>query len=129
MDVKIKLFVECKKDGRAWVAICPAIDVASQSRTKMGALASLSEAVGLWFESCISRGVLDQALQDSGFKRSEIGHIPEGAVNVVATHSVEKSELGECKPMEFRVAKGNSFVEGFIPSMITGDRKYQYATI
>ena len=129
MDLKIKLFIECKQDGRDWVAICPAIDVASQSRTKAGAMASLSEAVGLWFESCISRGVLDQALEDSGFKRSESGQIPRDAINVVATRSEEKSELDESKPIEFRVSKGNAFVEGFIPSMITGGNKYQYATI
>jgi len=129
MDIRVRLFIACEQDARDWVAICPAIDVASQARTKAGAIASLSEAVGLWFESCISRGVLDQALEDSRFERSETGQIPEDAVNVVATSIVEQSELDESKPIEFRVSKGNAFVEGFIPSMITGDHKYQYATI
>jgi predicted RNase H-like HicB family nuclease len=126
MDVKVKLCIECKNVGRDWVAICPVIDVASQSRTKAGAIAGISEAVGLWFESCISRGVLEQALEDSGFKRSETGEIPEDAVNIVATRSAERPELDESKPIEFRVSKGNAFVEGFIPSIIAGKHKYHW---
>ena len=132
MNVKVKLCIECKNVDRDWIATCPVIDVASQCRTKAGAIAGLSEAIGLWFESCISRGVLEQALEDSGFKRCEIGEIPEDAVNIVATRPAERLELDESKPIELRVSKGttsgNALVEGYIPSMITGSHKYQYAT-
>ena len=129
MDVKIKLFIKYRRDGRAWIAVCPAIDVATQSDTKTGALSGLSEAVSLWFESCISRGVLHEALQECGFKRSETGLAPENADNVVQTLPAEAPRIDDSKPIEFRAAKGNQFVEGFISSMVIGDSQYQYATV
>ena len=36
----------------------------TQAPTKKQSLESLREAVGLWFESCIERGVLDAALRE-----------------------------------------------------------------
>ena len=56
-----------RRDGQQWVVWCPAIDVMTQAGTKEAALESLSEAVELWFESCIERGVLDAALKEVGF--------------------------------------------------------------
>ena len=56
-----------RRDGRQWVVWCPAIDVMTQARTKKEALEALREAVELWFESCIERGVLDTALKEVGW--------------------------------------------------------------
>lgn len=56
-----------RRDGRQWVVWCPAIDVMTQARTKKEALEALREAVELWFESCIERGVLDAALDEVGW--------------------------------------------------------------
>ena len=39
----------------------------TQGPTRKGSLESLREAVELWFESCIERGVLDAALKEVGF--------------------------------------------------------------
>src|SRR5436305_1177539 len=50
---------------RSWSAICPILDVASQGASSGEAKRSLEEAVELWFESCIERGVLDQALSEA----------------------------------------------------------------
>ena len=55
------------RDGRQWLAWCPEIDVMTQGPTRKGSLESLREAVELWFESCIERGVLDAALKEVGF--------------------------------------------------------------
>jgi predicted RNase H-like HicB family nuclease len=63
----VKLEAWFRRDGREWLVWCPAIDVMTQARTKKQALESLSEAVELWFESCIDRGVLDDALKEVGF--------------------------------------------------------------
>ena len=52
-----------------WVAVCPPLDIASQSDSPDAALASLTEAVEAWFESCLDRKVLDQALRECGFQR------------------------------------------------------------
>jgi predicted RNase H-like HicB family nuclease len=55
-----------------WVSICPQIGVASQGETSARAKAALQEAVELWFESCIERGVLEQALREANFRPSPL---------------------------------------------------------
>src|SRR5437763_17074548 len=55
-----------------WVSVCPQIGVASQGQTSAGAKAALQEAVELWFESCIERGVLEQALRETNFRPSPL---------------------------------------------------------
>ncbi|HUO84500.1 MAG TPA: hypothetical protein VM534_05220 [Thermoanaerobaculia bacterium] len=50
------------------MAICPMLGVASQGESESDAKTSLQEAVELWFESCLERGVLDQALREANFR-------------------------------------------------------------
>jgi predicted RNase H-like HicB family nuclease len=50
------------------VAVCPSIDVASQGVSADDAKRCLDEAVQLWFESCVERGTLERALQESHFR-------------------------------------------------------------
>ena len=64
-----KLVVWLRKDGKKWSAWCPRIDVVTQDSTQKGALDALSEAVALWFESCIDRNVLEAALEEAGLKK------------------------------------------------------------
>ena len=47
----------------AWCAWCPCLDVMTQARTKTKALKALQEAVDLWVESCIARGVLEKVMR------------------------------------------------------------------
>ena len=80
VDLTITLHVEFHKDGDAWVAFCPRLDVGSQAETKDGALAAVREAVELWFESCLERSVLREALIEAGFTLSTPEHsIPDGS--------------------------------------------------
>jgi hypothetical protein len=52
----------------------------AQAENEQRALASLREAVELWFESCIARNVLDQALTEGGFhRRRPGGDVPSDA--------------------------------------------------
>jgi predicted RNase H-like HicB family nuclease len=67
LDVELRAFVRCDTDER-WVAVCPSIDVASQGVSADDAKRCLDEAVQLWFESCIERGTLERALQESHFR-------------------------------------------------------------
>jgi predicted RNase H-like HicB family nuclease len=41
----------------------------TQAETEQRAIDSLREGVELWFESCISRNVLDDGLVEAGFSR------------------------------------------------------------
>jgi hypothetical protein len=44
------------------------VGVASQGRTAGDAKRCLQEAIEVWFESCVERGVLDQALREANFR-------------------------------------------------------------
>jgi hypothetical protein len=46
------------------------VGVVSQGTTAGDARHCLQEAVELWFESCVERGVLDQALREANFRPS-----------------------------------------------------------
>lgn len=69
----VRLRAVYRRDGRSWIAAAPALQVGTQERTKKAALQGLREAVEAWFESCVSRGVLDQALREVGFKKMAPG--------------------------------------------------------
>ena len=140
MDVEVQLAVEVHLDGRDWIACCRSIDVTSQARTKASALRCLQEAIELWFESCISRRVLEQALSEAGFHRGKPGEeIPEDAVNIVRARTTP--EVPDREPMgddllasdsiAFRVKRshGQEYLEGFIPAMIAGDQDFSYASV
>lgn len=79
-----RLEVGAKLDGDKYVACCPTLDVYSQGETRQAAMASLKEAIDGWFESCIQRGILDQALREVGFVRGKLSELsPPDAKNVV----------------------------------------------
>ena len=67
LEVNLRAYVR-RDTKRRWIAVCPMIGVASQSTSAEAAKSCLQEAVELWFESCIERGVLDQALREANFR-------------------------------------------------------------
>jgi predicted RNase H-like HicB family nuclease len=67
LEVKLRAYFRHLSRGR-WSAVCPQLGVASQGANSEEAKRSLEEAVELWFESCIERGVLDQALREANFR-------------------------------------------------------------
>ncbi len=81
LQVRLRAFVRRETRTR-WIAVCPALGVASQGRDEDDARRSLHEAVELWFESCIERGTLDEALREAGFRPAPWGEA-EHAENAV----------------------------------------------
>jgi predicted RNase H-like HicB family nuclease len=77
--LSIKLEAVTRQEGSVWLAWCLPLDVMTQAKTKHGALESLKDAVELWFESCIARNVLDQALLEAGFCKTKTGEISQNA--------------------------------------------------
>jgi len=67
LQVNLRAFVR-KETKKRWSAICPMLGVASQGTTEDEAKRCLQEAVELWFESCVERGVLDEALREANFR-------------------------------------------------------------
>ncbi len=64
---KVRLATRIWQDGDVWLASCPQLDVVTQDATRDGDSAAIAEAVEGWFESCIERGVLEEALREVGF--------------------------------------------------------------
>jgi len=67
LDVELRAFVR-RESSRRWIAVCPSVGVASQATSAEDAKRCIQEAVELWFESCIERGVLDRALREANFR-------------------------------------------------------------
>ncbi|HEY0141562.1 MAG TPA: hypothetical protein VGF48_11755 [Thermoanaerobaculia bacterium] len=67
LEVHLQAFVR-PDTTRRWIATCPMVGVVSQGRSDGDARRCLQEAVELWFESCVERGVLDQALREANFR-------------------------------------------------------------
>nr|MBS0020392.1 type II toxin-antitoxin system HicB family antitoxin [Gammaproteobacteria bacterium] len=68
LPVELGLVVTIKKEGGWYISSSPALDVHSQGRTQKEALDNLKEALELFVESCLERGVLDRVLKDCGFR-------------------------------------------------------------
>ena len=84
--LSIKLEAVTRQEENVWLAWCLPLDVMTQAETKQAALDSLKEAVELWFESCIARNVLDQALLEAGFQRTKPGEILPKNASVINVH-------------------------------------------
>ena len=80
---RIRLEGLTEKHDLQWVAECPAVQVMSQGRTQRQAMTALNDAVALWFESCIARGTLKDALAECGFSYMGAGRATDTVENAV----------------------------------------------
>ncbi len=113
---KVRLGVWVRRDGRAWLAWCPSIDVTTQEKTKKGVFKALGEAVQLWFEFCIERGVLDKALKEAGFEK-----VPPDEEVGMGSDSIQIQKLSpDTEVPEFKFSPNHrsvhSSIEGVIPA-------------
>lgn len=113
----VRLDAWFRREGRDWLVWCPSIDVMTQARTKKKAYESLREAVQLWFESCIERGVLDIALRETGFEKVPAGVEVSPGTNFVCVQRRPIAKLGEPE-LQFSLGhqKGANYIEGVIPA-------------
>ena len=123
LSVRLKAWLRC--DGSAWIAWCRAIDVLSQAETKQGALEAVREAVELWFESCVERGVLAEALREVGFVKASPGDtFPGGADSVTIRNTTALDTVANRHGLAFKVGKGRErdCIEALIPAhLLEGD--------
>jgi len=92
LDVNLQAFVR-RDSPRRWIASCPMVGVVSQGASVDDAKRCLQEAVELWFESCVERGVLDQALREANFRPSHDRRSDERAAR--PRRSAGKAILGD----------------------------------
>ncbi len=67
MVLSFQLEVTVSKTEGWYLASCDDLDVHSQGKTEKKATENLQEALQLFLNSCIERGVLNQVLIDAGF--------------------------------------------------------------
>ena len=120
----VRLEAWFRRDGPEWLVWCPAIDVMSQARTKKRALEALREAVELWFESCIERGVLDEALKEVGFTKVPPDEETADWVNFVNVVRQPVSQPAMPKGISFSLGhrRGSDYIEGIIPAYIAAQQ-------
>lgn len=95
LGVHLEAFVR-RETARRWVATCPMVGVVSQGKTSDDAKRCLQEAIELWFESCVERGVLDQALREANFRPTPADHSAGGTERVTRRRKARSdSVLGE----------------------------------
>lgn len=96
VTLRVNLRGYLKRQGKIWSAGCPSIQVFSQGSTKDAARRCLQEAIELWFDSCVERGTLDQALREVGFAPVTWtkGLTPEGESVIVSREAEDEELLG-----------------------------------
>ena len=119
----VRLDTWFRREGRDWLVWCPSIDVMTQARTKKKAFESLREAVQLWFESCIQRGVLDMALRETGFEKVSTGADVSPGTNFVCVqrHRAATLAVPECR-FSLGHHKGANYIEGVIPAHLAAQQ-------
>jgi predicted RNase H-like HicB family nuclease len=55
------------KEGKYFVAICPALDLSGYGKTKEDARSSFEENLQIFFEETVEKGTLDKILLDLGW--------------------------------------------------------------
>ena len=86
VQFEVLMPVRFTKKADYYIGCCPPVDVMTQGDTKKEVEANLREAIGLFLESCYTRGVLEQVMEEAGFS-----HQAEKATRrTPATDSVEK---------------------------------------
>ena len=69
-QVNINLPVQIIKEGKVYVAFCPALEIATQGNTLKEAQKMFHEMVGIFIDELIERGTLEKVLTDMGWKKS-----------------------------------------------------------
>jgi predicted RNase H-like HicB family nuclease len=100
LDIQLRAFVRRETHSR-WIAVCPKIDVATQGTSAEDAKRCLDEAVELWFEDCIERGTLEEALRECGFRTATRDEAEASPERILLTREAEPDVLGD--PLYVRV--------------------------
>lgn len=69
--------LEIKPEGDHWLARCAALDVMTQGTTADEAMYNLNDALFLFVESCLRRGVWEQILREAGLSPAELTAISD----------------------------------------------------
>lgn len=114
-----------RRDDGACIAWCPGINVLSQAETEEGAMEGLREAVELWFESCVGRGVLAEALREVGIVGPSLGEpIPAAAGSISVCQPTPLGSDAKRHGLSITLGedRGTDCIEARIPAHFLADR-------
>lgn len=111
IDLSVNLQALLRKEEDVWVAWCPAIDLASQGETQELAFKALEEAIQLWFDDCLERGVLREALKEVGFR-------PVSMPEKSARNMVSIKETVELIPVQGATAQIEKDIHVSVPAYV-----------
>lgn len=114
-----------RRDDGACIAWYPGINVLSQADTENGAMDALREAVELWFESCVERGVLAEALQEVGIMGPSLDEpIPAaaGSISICQTPPVGSGAGRHGLSITLGEDRRTDCIEARIPAHFLADR-------
>jgi predicted RNase H-like HicB family nuclease len=94
LEIQLRAFVR-RDTQKRWIAVCPKLDVTTQGKSAADAKRCLEEAVELWFEDCLDRGTLQQALRECGFRTASREEAEVASEHVIVTRETEPDVLGD----------------------------------
>jgi predicted RNase H-like HicB family nuclease len=94
LDIQLRAFVRRETRNR-WIAVCPQIDVVTQGTSEDDAKRYLHEAVHLWFDSCVERGTLPEALRECGFRTATREEAEASPDRILVSREPEHDVLGD----------------------------------
>lgn len=125
-DLCVGLKTWLRREGGTWIAWCQAIDVLSQAETEQGAKEALREAVELWFESCLARGVLAEALLHVGFVGSsptETVSANAGSISIRRPAPLPGGTKRHSLSFTIGDGRGSDCIEARIPAHLLSERR------
>jgi predicted RNase H-like HicB family nuclease len=88
--------VTFRPSGKFWLASCPSLDLATQGETLERAQENLKEALGLFIESCLNRGTLEEVLLRAGYTKTRAQQAAK-AVESYFSASATAPREAECR--------------------------------
>jgi len=76
INFEVALPVTIFREGDAFVAHTPALDLSTCGSTLKETQRNFSDAVNLFIEVCIEKGTLDDVLADMGWTKKDSGWVP-----------------------------------------------------
>lgn len=113
-----------RRDDGTCIAWCPGINVLSQADTADGAKEALREAVELWFESCVERGLLAEALQEVGIigpSHDEPMPATSGSITICQPAPVGSGAKRRGLSVTLGADQGTDCIEARIPAPLLAD--------
>jgi len=71
INLQVKLPVSVIKEGDAYIAYTPALDLSTFGKTYESAKERFEESVAIFFEELVKKGTLEEVLYNLGWKRTQ----------------------------------------------------------